>query len=90
MLQNEYVTWSRFDPHAGAYRTLLDERSAAIARHLGIGKAQDRPDLIAQEQDRDGEQDDAENGEREGAKMDRKPHMIPPEATLERSALGGC
>jgi len=39
--QNEYVTWSRFDPHAAAYRTLRDERSVAIARRLGIGKAQE-------------------------------------------------
>lgn len=35
--QNEYVTWSRFDPHAAAYRTLFDERSVTIARRLGIG-----------------------------------------------------
>lgn len=37
--QNEYVTWAHFDPHAGAYRTLLEERSQAIARRLGIGAA---------------------------------------------------
>ncbi|HJS21104.1 MAG TPA: multiheme c-type cytochrome, partial [Steroidobacteraceae bacterium] len=37
--QNEYVTWTHFDPHAGAYRTLLEERSQAIARRLGIGAA---------------------------------------------------
>ena len=37
--QNEYVTWMHFDPHAEAYRTLLDERSVAIARRLGIGAA---------------------------------------------------
>lgn len=37
--QNEYVTWSHFDPHAGAYRTLLEERSQSIARRLGIGAA---------------------------------------------------
>jgi hypothetical protein len=36
---NEYVTWSRFDPHAGAWRTLLDERSVVMARRLGIGNA---------------------------------------------------
>jgi hypothetical protein len=37
--QNEYVTWTHFDPHAEAYRTLLEERSQAIARRLGIGPA---------------------------------------------------
>ncbi len=37
--QNEYVTWAHFDPHSGAYRTLLDDRSQAIARRLGIGPA---------------------------------------------------
>ncbi len=37
--QNEYVTWAHFDPHSGAYRTLLDERSQAIARRLGIARA---------------------------------------------------
>ncbi len=39
VLQNEYVTWSEFDPHARAFRTLRDERSAVIARRLGIGPA---------------------------------------------------
>src|SRR5262245_44988329 len=39
--QNEYVTWAHFDPHAGAYRILLEERSQAIARRLGIGPAQE-------------------------------------------------
>lgn len=37
--QNEYVTWSHFDPHAGAYRALVDERGAAIARRLGLPNA---------------------------------------------------
>jgi hypothetical protein len=36
VLQNEYVTWSRTDRHAGAYATLLTERSAEIARKLGL------------------------------------------------------
>jgi hypothetical protein len=39
--QNEYVTWAHFDPHAGAYRTLLDERSQVLASRLGIGPAQE-------------------------------------------------
>ncbi|MGH8264866.1 MAG: multiheme c-type cytochrome, partial [Steroidobacterales bacterium] len=37
--QNEYVTWSHFDPHAGAYRSLVDERGAAIAKRLGLPNA---------------------------------------------------
>jgi hypothetical protein len=37
--QNEYVTWSHFDPHAGAYRALVDERGAAIAKRLGLPNA---------------------------------------------------
>jgi hypothetical protein len=37
--QNEYVTWSHFDPHASAYRALVEERGAAIARRLGLPNA---------------------------------------------------
>jgi len=37
--QNEYVVWSHFDLHARAYRVLLDERAAAIARRLGLPPA---------------------------------------------------
>jgi len=37
--QNEYVTWSHFDPHSSAYRVLLEERAAAIARRLGLPHA---------------------------------------------------
>ena len=40
VLQNEYVTWSHFDPHSGAYRTLRSDRSAAMARRLGIAAAE--------------------------------------------------
>ncbi len=47
VLQNEYVTWSSFDPHARAERTLRDERSAAIARRLGIGAADRAPACLA-------------------------------------------
>lgn len=47
VLQNEYVTWSTFDPHATAFRTLRDERSAAIARRLGIGPADRAPACLA-------------------------------------------
>lgn len=37
--QNEYVTWSHFDPHARAYRMLLEPRAQKIAGRLGIGPA---------------------------------------------------
>ena len=39
VLQNEYVTWSRVDKHARAYKVLSNEQSARIARNLGIGNA---------------------------------------------------
>jgi hypothetical protein len=39
VLQTEYVTWSRVDKHARAYQVLLGERSARIARNLGLGNA---------------------------------------------------
>jgi len=39
VLQNEYVTWSRVDKHARAYKVLFNEQSARIARNLGVGNA---------------------------------------------------
>ncbi|HEU4531083.1 MAG TPA: multiheme c-type cytochrome [Steroidobacteraceae bacterium] len=39
--QNEYVTWSHFDPHARAYRLLLEPRSQTMAKRLGLGPAQE-------------------------------------------------
>lgn len=36
VLQNEYVTWSRLDKHARAYRTLHEESSRTIVRKLGL------------------------------------------------------
>src|SRR5579859_33947 len=36
VLHNEYLTWQRDDPHAGAYRSLLTPRALDIARRLGI------------------------------------------------------
>lgn len=47
VLQNEYVTWSQFDPHAGAYRLLLNAESKAIARRMGIGAAHEAPECLA-------------------------------------------
>lgn len=36
VLHNEYLTWQRDDPHAGAYRSLLTPRALDIGRRLGI------------------------------------------------------
>ncbi|MEN9789763.1 MAG: hypothetical protein RLZZ473_1827 [Pseudomonadota bacterium] len=47
VLQNEYVTWSQFDPHANAYRVLLDARSKQIAARMGIGPAHTAPQCLA-------------------------------------------
>ena len=39
VLQNEYVTWTRYDKHAGAYNVLLNEDSQRIAKNLGLPNA---------------------------------------------------
>ena len=39
VLQNEYIVWSRQDPHAGAYNVLFDDDSLRIARNLGLDAA---------------------------------------------------
>lgn len=39
VLLNEYRTWAKHDRHAGAYLTLLNEESRAIARKLGLKSA---------------------------------------------------
>jgi len=39
VMQNEYVTWTRDDPHSKAYATLSNDASRAIAARLGIGPA---------------------------------------------------
>ncbi|MCZ6536494.1 MAG: multiheme c-type cytochrome [Gammaproteobacteria bacterium] len=44
VLQTEYVSWTRSDPHSGAYRTLLGKQSQAIAARLGL-KAAEKADL---------------------------------------------
>ncbi len=36
VLQNEYVTWSREDAHAKAYKVLFNKASKRIARNLGL------------------------------------------------------
>jgi len=43
VLQNEYVTWSHFDPHSQSYRTLRTEKSAVMAKRLGIGAPEREP-----------------------------------------------
>jgi hypothetical protein len=47
VLRNEYVTWSHFDPHAGAYRTLRSEESRRIAARLGIEAVERDPGCLA-------------------------------------------
>lgn len=39
VLQNEFVTWTRYDKHAGAYNVLLNDQSRRIARNLGLKNA---------------------------------------------------
>jgi len=36
VLQNEAITWKKYDPHAGAFDTLASDRSKRIAKNLGI------------------------------------------------------
>lgn len=44
--QNEYVTWSHFDPHARAYRVLREEQGAQIAKRLGLKNAYEAPECL--------------------------------------------
>ena len=43
VLRNEYVSWSHFDPHVGAYRRLREEASRSMAARLGIADATREP-----------------------------------------------
>lgn len=45
VLQDEYLTWLRRDKHARAYAVLLNERSQAIARRLGMDKPAHESDV---------------------------------------------
>ncbi len=45
--QNEYVTWSHFDPHARAYRLLLEPAGQRIAQRLGLAAAERAPECLA-------------------------------------------
>lgn len=38
VLQNEFVTWSRLDPHSRAMQTLRNEQSKQIVTNLGLSK----------------------------------------------------
>ncbi len=45
VLQNEYITWSRFDKHARAYNILLNDKSQSIAKKFGLGVAPQKSKL---------------------------------------------
>jgi hypothetical protein len=45
--QNEYVTWSTFDPHARAYRVLREAQGTRIAKRLGLKNAYEAPECLA-------------------------------------------
>jgi hypothetical protein len=45
--QNEYVTWSHFDPHARAYRVLREDLGIQIAARLGLKTAHEAPECLA-------------------------------------------
>lgn len=47
VLQNEYTTWSQFDPHSGAYKVLLGAKSKEIARRMGLPNAHEAPACLA-------------------------------------------
>jgi hypothetical protein len=47
VLQNEYVTWSHFDPHGRAWRVLLEPAAQGMARRLGLGPAEKAPACLA-------------------------------------------
>lgn len=46
VLQNEAVTWSQHDAHAGSYKTLAGDRAKRIADNLGIGDPQQEPHCL--------------------------------------------
>ncbi len=43
VLQNEYTTWKKHDPHARAWEILLEADSKRIAHHLGIAAPEKDP-----------------------------------------------
>jgi hypothetical protein len=45
--QDEYFVWQRKDAHAQAFNTLASERSASIARRLGLGPASQAQECLA-------------------------------------------
>ncbi len=43
IMQNEFVIWQEYDPHAKAYATLLTAESQRISAKLGLGRAEEAP-----------------------------------------------
>ncbi len=46
VLQNEYRTWKKHDPHSRAWQVLLNEDSKRIAHHLGIPAPEKAPQCL--------------------------------------------
>jgi hypothetical protein len=47
VLQNEFVTWQRYDPHSQAYKVLLEDQSVRIAQNLGLSQpAHEAPECL--------------------------------------------
>ncbi len=47
VLQNEFVTWQRYDPHSEAYDVLLEPESIRIANNLGLANpAHEAPECL--------------------------------------------
>jgi len=47
VLQNEYVTWSHFDPHGRAYRVLFEDTAVRMAKRLGLENAHEARECLA-------------------------------------------
>lgn len=45
VLQNEFVTWHKEDPHSNAYKVLLEDDSKRIARNLGLKEPAHKADI---------------------------------------------
>jgi hypothetical protein len=45
--QTEYLIWSRYDPHAGAWSLLFEERSRLMAQRLGLKSAHEAAECLA-------------------------------------------
>jgi hypothetical protein len=47
VFQNEYVTWSHFDPHGRAYRVLFEDTAVRMAARLGLKNAHEARECLA-------------------------------------------